>query len=241
MTEFWLHLGVVVIATIATVVLRARLRSVDVPLAGLNPTVEDVVFLQAGWQRMVETSIVTLSERKAIRIGREGVLSLASRRNVKPRTELERVILARVEAGTTINRLKVTLQHHDAIKQAEMSLAQRGLLLRLTPIDLLKAASPLIVAAALGVFLFDPLLLVVTFVVLIAALVPQRWMPYEIKRTTAGRYVIKTTEGTDAATLVALGGLANYPGPVAAKALRSKVIDKDSPWSSGIGCGSGGV
>ncbi|RSM77002.1 TIGR04222 domain-containing membrane protein [Kibdelosporangium aridum] len=240
MTEFWLHLGVVVIAAVATVVLRARLRSVDVPLAGLNPTIEDVAFLQAGWQRMVEASIAALAERKAIRIGREGVLSIAGHRNAKPRTGLERVILARAEAGTTIKRLKVTLQHHDAVKQVEMSLVERGLLLRLTPIDLLKAASPLIVAATLDVFLFDPLLLVVTVVLLIAALVPQRWMPYEVKRTTAGTYVLKTTEGTDAATLVALGGIENYPNPVVAKALRSKVIDKDSPWSSALGCGSGG-
>ncbi|MCE7009720.1 hypothetical protein LWC34_43965 [Kibdelosporangium philippinense] len=246
MTEFLLHLGVLVIAAGATVALRVRQRLVDVPLADLAPSAVDVAFLRAGWERLVETTIAVLMRRKEVRIGRAGVLSLANHRKLKPRTELERVILTRIEAGTTVKTLKSTLSDHALIAQARMSLVDRRLLLSLTPADRLKAASPLIVATVVGVFLLNAALTLLTFALLVIALLPVHYLPYAARRTTAGDYMIDNASETDAVTMVALEGLGAYPDPVLAKALRNntrvgnpgEIGCASSP--SGGGCGSGG-
>ncbi|MCE7009721.1 TIGR04222 domain-containing membrane protein [Kibdelosporangium philippinense] len=217
-----LYICGLVVACVATLVLRKRIRSGSARRSPEPLTVDETAFIAGGWVRVVESALANLVAHNVIRVQREGLLYPVSDARAKPESTLEERLANRVtkRQGRPLPyhlSSMSNLPEYDAIRR---SLAAKGLYYYgSNRRQALVAALPLVVLLVIGIArwingvnLGFPVgyltgLLILTVIVTLFAM-------REIKEglTSGGKRALDgINRGVDAAAAVAKDGMQAYP------------------------------
>ncbi|RSM77001.1 TIGR04222 domain-containing membrane protein [Kibdelosporangium aridum] len=125
----WLYIGGLVVAGVATLVLRKRIRSASARRSQEPLTVDETAFLSGGWVRVVESALANLVERNVIRVQRNGLLYPVSDTTAKPESVLEERLVNRItkRQGRPLHYHLTSMTNLPEYEAISTSLAGKGL------------------------------------------------------------------------------------------------------------------
>lgn len=249
-TQFleWYFVGIGV-AIVLAVVIRNLPKLAGDPIHGVRPSAVDAGWLAGGPVRAVEAAIAGLLAAGALRADSGGLLR--STGDTTARDGLTADILKRTRAGHSLLDVSGYVRRRSALGEVGAALAERGLVLspQAERLNRLLAAAPTlavlivgIVRLVNGISLSRPvgflwLSLIGTVILLIALVVSRR----RNVPTASGRRVLRELRrmpSPDAAMIVALRGLGQYPDARVAEALRRSAALERRQRASAAGSGA---